>query len=152
MMFLLRTALWTSVVLALLPSFVATKPAMVPVEVGAAQAVAAASAAVADVGGLCERQPEACSAGSQLAAAFGQRTQAGARIVYDFLGERFANLDRTRPTPGAGSNAATAGAEGSVDEAKSDVRPVVAADTLSAADRTPPWHGPPPRHQSRRPS
>jgi hypothetical protein len=107
MMFLLRMALWTSLALALLPCLVPTKSSPVPFDIGAADALTAASATFADLGGLCERRPEACAAGAQFAAAFWQRTQAGAKIVYDFVGEQLANVDRTH-SAGAGA-ARTAG-------------------------------------------
>ena len=81
MMFLLRTALWTSLALALLPSLVPTKSPPVAVDVGAEDVLTAASQTIADLGGLCERRPEACATGAQFAAAFWRRTQAGAKIV-----------------------------------------------------------------------
>jgi hypothetical protein len=109
MMFLLRTALWTSLALALLPSLVPTK-SPVAVDIGAEDALTAASETIADLGGLCERRPEACAAGAQFAAAFWHRTQAGAKIVYDFVGAQLANGDRMH-SAGAGA-AGTAGAAG----------------------------------------
>jgi hypothetical protein len=152
MMFLLRTALWTSVALALLPSFVPGKSTMVPVEVGATGAVTAASATMADLVGLCDRQPEACAAGAQLATAFRQRAQAGARIVYDFVGKELTAADRGRAMSGV------AGADGTAtdlasDAAKPTSETAASQQTLTAADLAPAWRGPPPRweiakHQS----
>ena len=37
---------------------------------------------------FCERQPDACAVGSQVAVALGQRAQAGAKMLYEFLNER----------------------------------------------------------------
>src|SRR5579864_977088 len=78
MMFLLRTAFWTCVALALLPSFAPTPSSTVPVDLSASEAVTAASATVADVSSFCDRRPQACAAGAEIFSAFGQRVQAGA--------------------------------------------------------------------------
>src|SRR5262245_25808991 len=87
MMFLLRTAFWMSIVLVLLPSG-GSNPTPQGQQIGAADAVSAASAAVSDLGNFCTRQPAACEVGSQAAVALGQRAQAGAKMIYDFLSER----------------------------------------------------------------
>jgi hypothetical protein len=164
MMFLLRTALWTSLALALLPSLVPTKSSPVAVDVGPAEVLAAASATIADLGGLCERRPEACAAGAQFAAAFWHRTQAGAKIVYDFVGAQLANGDRMHSAAGAaggagavaggaatGAAGAAAGAEPGPEAAIPENR-IAAPDTLSAADLVPAWRGPPPRRGGKHPA
>ena len=92
MRFLLRMAFWLGVVLVLLPSG-GSQPAP-KVEVSAGEAISAAKAAVADMRQFCERQREACAVGSQAAVALGQRAQAGAKMLYEFLNEQ---LGRTRP-------------------------------------------------------
>jgi Family of unknown function (DUF5330) len=84
MRFLLRMAFWLGVVLVLLPSASAGPP---KVQVGTAEAVSAARAAVGDLRSFCDRQPEACSIGSQAAVAIGHRAQAGAKMLYEFLNE-----------------------------------------------------------------
>jgi hypothetical protein len=132
MFFLLRMAFCLSVVLVLLPSggsqqHTATAPGA---ELGAMETLSAASATVSDMRGFCARQPDACAVGSQAAAAIGQRAQAGARMVYDFISERAAPRDTgsittTKPRQVA-SQAAPA--------AKSQ-------DTLTAADLVPAWRG-----------
>jgi Family of unknown function (DUF5330) len=129
MFFLLRMAFWLSVVLILLPSGGSQRTASAPsAELGAIEAVSAASATVSDMRQFCTRQPEACAAGSQAAVALGQRAQAGARMVYDFISERAAPRET-----------------GSVTTTKS-VRPAAPAaksqDTLTAADLVPAWRGP----------
>jgi len=138
MMFLLRTAFWMSVALALLPSFVPKQAATVAVDVGAADAMTAASATFADLSGFCERRPDACAAGAQVATAFGQRAQAGAKILYDLVSDRFGKAERTAPNPpGPAANAA---AEAPTTEvAKSSQH------TLTTTDMTPSWRGPHPR-------
>ena len=62
MFFLIRTAFWLSIVIMLLP----TPQSMKAPEsnVGATQAISAASATVSDVRQFCARQPDACEVGS----------------------------------------------------------------------------------------
>ena len=91
MFFLLRVAFWLTIVLALLPSGGGVQQSA-QAKVGAADAVVAASAAVSDMSGFCERQPEACTVGAQTAAAIGQRAQAGARMVYGYLTDHTAKV------------------------------------------------------------
>ena len=63
MMFLLRTAFWIGVVLALLPTFGPKQSAPPAAAFGATEAVTAASATFGDMIGFCNRQPDACAAG-----------------------------------------------------------------------------------------
>jgi hypothetical protein len=128
MMFLLRTAFWLAVVLALLPSFgpKASAPAATGVE--ATEAVTAASETLGDMIGFCNRQPNACAAGVHLASALGQRAQAGAKMLYGMVGERFAK------TEGAGEDGGPANASAA------DVK--VSQNTLTSADLVPAWRGP----------
>jgi hypothetical protein len=84
MFFLLRTAFWLSIVLVMLPS--GTQTPAPSIETG--EAVSAAFATLSDVGGFCERQPGACDVGGKAALAFGQRAQAGALFLYDYLTDR----------------------------------------------------------------
>ena len=132
MFFLLRMAFWLSVVLVLLPSggsqqHTATAPSA---ELGAMETISAASATVSDMRQFCTRQPEACAIGSQAAAAIGQRAQAGAKMVYDFISERAAPRETgsvtTRPRQLAAQAAPAARSQ----------------DTLTAADLVPAWRGP----------
>ena len=88
MFFLLRMAFWLSVVLVLLPSGGSKQAATAPsAEIGAADAVSAATKTIGDMRHFCTRQPDACAVGSQAAVAFGQRAQAGAKMVYDLISE-----------------------------------------------------------------
>ena len=83
MFFLLRMAFWLGVVCVLLSSGgQSTSP---EAQIDAAQAVTLASAAVTDVRGFCERQPDACEAGGKVAVAIGHKAEAGARTLYDFI-------------------------------------------------------------------
>lgn len=141
MMFLLRTAFWISVALALLPSVVPKQASTVPVDVGAAAAIAAASATVADLSGFCERRPDACAAGAHVATAFWQRARAGATILYDFATDQFGKTERTAGT--SSGPPANAGAEGpSAEVAKSSQQ------TLMTGDMSPPWRNPHPRRDA----
>src|SRR5579859_4742739 len=154
MMFLLRTTFWVSVGLALLPSFVPKQGSTVPPPVGTADAVTAASEAVADLGGFCERRPDACAAGVQFANAFGQRAQAGAKIVYDFVGERLAKSELVKSETGKSEPASPAGVIRT--SARSGAGAIAAEPaggeaakpsqhTLNATDMAPAWRGPPHR-------
>jgi hypothetical protein len=130
MFFLLRMAFWLGVVCVLLPGGRnnATEP-----QVDAASAVSAAGAAVSDMRGFCDRQPQACEVGGKVAVALGQKAEAGARTLYEIVSSRLNDK---------GSSAA-------------DVRkpiPVSAPGTLTPADLTPNWHSPvplPPRREAR---
>src|SRR4029453_3493501 len=86
MRFLLRMTFWLGLVLVLLPS-ASTEPTP-KVQVGTVEAVSAARAAVGDLRSFCDRQPEACSVGSQAAVAIGPRAQAGAKMLYELLNEQ----------------------------------------------------------------
>ena len=78
MFFLLRMAFWLGLVLVLLPREKTPESDKVP-QIGASEAVSAATAAVSDMGQFCKRQPAACEVGGQAATAIGQRAQDGAR-------------------------------------------------------------------------
>ncbi len=132
MFFLLRTAFWLCVVLALLPSGGGSAPQK-QASVGTFDAVAAAGAAVSDMAQFCERQPDACDIGAQAAVAFGQRAQAGALMVYEFLNERMT------PTQ-TGSIGAPASPQ---------PLPGRSQHTLRPTDMQPAWRGPLPRPDPR---
>ena len=130
MFFLLRMAFWLGVVCVLLPS--GTKPTSQDAKVDATQAVTLASAAVSDMRGFCDRQPNACVAGGKVAAAIGQRAEAGARTIFDFI---FAKLT-----------------EKSASTAKTAAPAASGQGTLTAVDMQPAWHAPvplPPRREAR---
>ncbi|MEW6643305.1 MAG: DUF5330 domain-containing protein [Pseudomonadota bacterium] len=91
MFFLLRMAFWLGLVLVLLPTdksqetadTKATQP-----QVGAAEAISAATAAVSDMSQFCTRQPGACAVGGQAATVIGQRAQNGAKKLYNIITEK----------------------------------------------------------------
>ena len=127
MRFLVRMAFWLTVVLVLLPiggSGPAPKLNINPID-----AMSAAQATVTDMRSFCERQPEACTVGSQAAVAIGHRAQAGAKMLYEYLSEHF------------GPN--ETGAVGGKKTAPAPVaRP--SQHTLLQADLVPAWRGPQP--------
>jgi hypothetical protein len=84
MFFLLRMAFWLGLVLVLLPREKTPESEKVP-QIGASEAVSAATAAVSDVGQFCKRQPAACEVGGQAATVIGQRAQDGARKLYKII-------------------------------------------------------------------
>ena len=140
MFFLLRMAFWLTLVLALLPTGSSQQQAHASAPpIDASDAMIAAGAAVSDVSGFCDRQPEACKVGAHAAVVIGQRAQAGASMVYDFIQERMAKQET-----------------GSVREAKvvpaSTTRQVPALpgsqSTLKPADLEPSWQGSMPRKET----
>src|SRR3977135_670493 len=129
MFFLIRMAFWLSVVLVLLPSGGAKQTAAAPsAELGAVEAVSPPSATVGDMRQFGPRQPEACALGSQAAVAFGQRAQAGAKMVYELINER--------TTPRETGWIATKGVTPPVTLAAKPSQ-----NTLTPADLAPAWRG-----------
>ena len=57
-------------------------------QIGASEAVSAATAAASDIGQFCKRQPAACEVGGQAATAIGQRAQDGARQLYKIITDK----------------------------------------------------------------
>jgi hypothetical protein len=135
MRFLLRLAFWLGVVLVLLPSG-GSQPAP-PGQVSSSEAFSAARAAVSDMRGFCERQPDACVVGSQAATTVGYRLQAGAKVLYEFLNEQFGQAE-------SATSAVTAKAP-----PIPPARP--SQNTLTAADLAPAWRGPQPHKEARDP-
>ena len=87
MFFLLRMAFWLGLVLVLLPREKTPESDKLP-QIGASEAVSAATAAVSDMGQFCKRQPAACEVGGQAATAIGQRAQDGARQLYKIITDK----------------------------------------------------------------
>ncbi len=129
----MRMAFWLCVVCVLLPS--GTKSASPDAQIDATQAVTLASAAVSDVRGFCERQPDACVTGGRVAVALGHKAEAGARTLYDFvvkLRDKSASTEKANTKLVPGSEAGQG--------------------TLTSTDAAPAWHAPvplPPRREAR---
>lgn len=126
MFFLLRMTFWLGLVLVLLPREKTPEADKLP-QIGASEAVSAATAAVSDMSQFCKRQPAACEVGGQAATAIGQRAQEGARKLYHIITDKKAS-DHT-------------GSIGGADEA--DEAPAAAAprDTLTPDDLVAEWRG-----------
>jgi len=87
MFFLLRMAFWLGLVLVLLPREKTPESEKLP-QIGASQAVQAATAAVSDMSQFCKRQPQACEVGGQAASVIGQRAEDGARKLYKIITDK----------------------------------------------------------------
>lgn len=87
MFFLLRLTFWLGLVLVLLPRDKTLESEKLP-QVGASEAVQAATAAVSDMTQFCKRQPAACEIGGQAATVIGQRATDGARKVYSIITDK----------------------------------------------------------------
>jgi hypothetical protein len=141
MFFLLRMAFWLGLVLILLPSGSSQQaPAS---EVGASDAISAASATVGDLRQFCTRQPDACTVGSHVATTLGYKAQAGAKMLYDFLTERLAPKETGSLAGGSLSHSSKAAA---MDKASTEK---TSQNTLTPADLAPAWRGPTPRKDAK---
>ena len=87
---MLRLAFWLGLVLVLLPREKTPESEKLP-QIGASEAVSAATAAVSDMGQFCKRQPAACEVGGQAATVIGQRAQEGARKLYQIITDKKAS-------------------------------------------------------------
>jgi hypothetical protein len=126
MWFLLRMAFWLGVILVLLPSG-GSQPTP-KAQVSATDAVSAAKAAVVDMRQFCERQPDVCVVGSQAAVTIGQRAQAGAKMLYEFLNEQLGPAETGTVTSSSAKRSQS---------------------TLTPTDLAPGWRGPQPRRDPR---
>jgi hypothetical protein len=127
MFFLLRMAFWLGLVLVLLPREKTPESDKLP-QVGASEAVSAASAAVSDMSQFCKRQPAACEVGGQAATVIGQRAQEGARKLYRII------TDKKAPDTTGSIGAANA------DPSHADTAP---GDTLTPDDLVAEWRAAP---------
>jgi hypothetical protein len=152
MRFLLRMTFWLGVIVILLPRG-ESEPAS-NAQISATDAVSAATATVGDMRQFCERQPEACSVGSQAAVALEDRAKAGAKRLYDMFNERLAASESDTVTSATGARNAkpvplpTARPPQHAVQARNVPRSAAQAtsqNTLTPADLVPAWRGPPPR-------
>ncbi len=93
MRFLLRITFWLGLVLVLLPRDKTPESDKLP-QIGAADAVQAATAAVSDMTQFCKRQPAACEVGGQAATIIGQRAQDGAKKIYQIINDKKEQLEK----------------------------------------------------------
>jgi uncharacterized protein DUF5330 len=85
MFFLLRTAFWLTLVLALIP-FGSNFESTSEENVDPVSAFIAAQATVSDIGGFCQRNPKACETGGNALTTIGNRASNGVRVVYEYIG------------------------------------------------------------------
>ncbi|HEX4409801.1 MAG TPA: DUF5330 domain-containing protein [Xanthobacteraceae bacterium] len=135
MFFLLRMAFWLGLVLVLLP--LGSSQQVPSSDVGATDAISAASATVGDLRQFCTRQPDACTVGSHVATALGYKAQAGAKMLYDFLTEQMA----PKETGSVANNGSRYGKSPLVKPALDKADPG-SQNTLTPADMTPTWRAP----------
>ena len=128
MFFLLRMAFWLGLVLVLLPREKTPESEKLP-QLGASEAVSAASAAVSDMSQFCKRQPAACEVGGQAATVISQRAQAGARKLYQIITDKRAS-DHT-------------GSVGGVEDAGVSLTAAAPRDTLTPDDLMAEWRAAP---------
>jgi Family of unknown function (DUF5330) len=133
MFFLLRMAFWLGLVLVLLPRDKTPESDKLP-QIGASEAVSAATAAVSDMGQFCKRQPAACEVGGQAATVLGQRAQDGARKLYQIITDKPDNKPDKKTPDHTGSIARASDAEA----ATADTTP---RDTLTQDDLATEWRG-----------
>jgi hypothetical protein len=99
MRFLIKVAFWLTIVVLLLPTDSSKQTQTA--QVSPLDAFSAAQAAVSDATNFCARRPEACEIGSQAFQSFGEKAQYGAKLLYEFLSNRFA--DKADGTSATGS-------------------------------------------------
>jgi hypothetical protein len=128
MFFLLRLTFWLGLVLVLLPREKTPESEKLP-QIGASEAVQAATAAMSDMGQFCKRQPAACEVGGQAASVIGARAQEGARRLYQIITDKRAP-DHT-------------GSIGGLDEADPEPVGLAPHDTLTQDDLVVEWRGVP---------
>jgi hypothetical protein len=139
MFFLLRMAFWLGLVLVLLPRDPTPESEKAP-QIGASEAVSAATAAVSDMGQFCKRQPAACEVGGQAATVIGQRAQDGARKIYKIITDKKPEVTDRQP----GTSAKKADHTGSI-EAESAVAAAPPVDALTDTDMSIEWQLPRPQ-------
>ena len=150
MWFLLRLTFWLGLVLVLLPRDKTHESDKLP-QIGASEAVQAATAAVSDMSQFCKRQPTACEVGGQAATVIGQRAAEGARKVYGIITDKAEKPEKPekadkpeKKAPGADKKAPDH--TGSISNF-AEAEPAFAADapreTLTSDDLAVEWRTPP---------
>ena len=141
MFFLLRLVFWVGLVLVLLPRDKTPESDKLP-QLGASEAVSAATAAVSDMSQFCKRQPAACEVGGQAATVIGHRAQAGARKLYQIIIDKRSPDDK-RSADDKRSPDHT-GSIGGMENAEAALVEAAPRDTLTPDDVQLEWRGAPP--------
>ena len=150
MWFLLRLTFWLGLVLVLLPRDKTPDSDKLP-QIGASEAVQAATAAVSDMSQFCKRQPTACEVGGQAATVIGQRAAEGARKVYGIITDKAEKPEKPekadkpeKKAPGADKKAPDhTGSIGNIAEAEPAVAAETPRETLTSDDLAVEWRTPP---------
>lgn len=137
MRFLLRITFWLGLVLVLLPRDKTPESEKLP-QIGAADAVQAATAAVSDASQFCKRQPAACEVGGQAATIIGQRAQDGARKLYQIINDKKEQIINEKNDKKAPDHTGSIALAGEGDPATSEAP----RDTLNQDDLALEWRGP----------
>jgi hypothetical protein len=140
MFFLLRMAFWLGLVLVLLPRDSTPEAEKAP-QIGASEAISAATAAASDMGQFCKRQPAACEVGGQAATAIGQRAQDGARQIYKIITDKKPETTDKPPTVQPGAPTKKPDHTGSIDA----VAAAPSVDALTDDDMAIEWQLPRPQ-------
>ncbi|HEY3642128.1 MAG TPA: DUF5330 domain-containing protein [Xanthobacteraceae bacterium] len=152
MRFLLRMTFWLGVIVVLLPRS-ESQPAS-KAQISATDAMSAASATVGDMRQFCERQPEACTVGSQAASALEDRAKAGAKRLYDMFNERLSANENDGAITGTSAKSAKPIPLPPARPSRHALQPrnappETSPSTLTPADLAPGWRGPPPHQDPR---
>ena len=128
MLFLIRAAFWLMIIVLLLPTDDKQR----------SEVYGTAQAAVNDVTGFCDRNPETCARGKDAFAIFVQKAEFGARMVMDLI--------QNKAGGGAGQPAPQ---ETQGSDAAAFAKPILfdmsaSRDTLNPEDREEAWLGPEP--------
>lgn len=139
MRFLLRITFWLGLVLVLLPRDKTPESEKLP-QIGAADAVQAATAAVSDMTQFCKRQPAACEVGGQAATIIGQRAQDGAKKIYQIINDKKDQLEKNEKNENkkAPDHTGSITVAGEGDAAATEAP----RDTLTQDDLALEWRGP----------
>ena len=138
MRFLLRITFWLGLVLVLLPRDKTPESDKLP-QIGAADAVQAATAAVSDMTQFCKRQPAACEVGGQAATIIGQRAQDGAKKIYQIINDKKdTNEKNDKPDKKVPDHTGSITVAGEGDAAATEAP----RDTLTQDDLALEWRGP----------
>jgi hypothetical protein len=159
MRFLFKMAFWLGIIAILLPRG-ESQPAS-NARISATDAMSAATATVGDMRQFCERQPEACTVGSQAAVALEDRAKAGAKRLYEMFNERLAASEGDRvitattktakpvPLPTARPSQHAPQARNAIQSTSQSASQTTSQDTLTPEDLAPAWRGPTPRKDPR---
>ena len=137
MFFLLRMTFWLGLVLVLLPTDKAPDDKNVP-QIGAAQAVTAAGAAVSDLSQFCTRNPNACETGKAALNNAGVRASEVAKVGYQYLDTQLGAKTNGADAAVAAAHGDTADAATATDKSdliKAKLREMAMREILEAAVR-----------------